>query len=81
MSAPSLRFDDPDRPGSSVEVPADAQATVAPGDRAGTAVVTTPDGRRLTVAGDYREVHVRIQAAAARAHEGGEVEQANTPVS
>ena len=81
MAAPAIRFDDPDRPGLSIDVPADAQAAVAPGDRPGTAVVTTPDGRQLTVAGDYRDVHVRIQAAAARAHEGGAVVQANTPVS
>jgi hypothetical protein len=81
MPAPQLRFDDPDRPGQTVEVPADAQNAVGPGDRPDTAVVTTPDGRRVSVAGDYREVHVRIQAAAARAHETGATEQANTPVS
>ena len=81
MPLPRLTFDDADRPGTTVTLDADAQAAVSPGDAAGTAVITTPDGRRVRVVGDYREVHVRIQAAAARAHESGATEQANTPVS
>ena len=60
---------------------ADPQAAVTPGTRPGTATVTLPDGRQFLVAGDYLDVHVKIQAAAARGHGSGSAPQANTPVS
>jgi urease beta subunit len=81
MAAPQLQFDDADNPGQRVTVTADTQAVVTPGEKPDTAVVTTPDGRQVRVVGDHREIHVRIQAAAARAHESGANEQSNTPVS
>ena len=78
---PEIPFDDPDKPGQSVRVEAHPQAAVTPGPRPDTAVITLPDGRQVTVAGDYREVHVRLQAAAARGHESGAAEHQNRPVS
>lgn len=68
-----VSFEDADRPGTRIEVEADPQAAVTPGDRPGTALVTTRDGRRVRVVGDHRDVHVKLQAAAATAHETGEV--------
>ncbi|MBA4062589.1 MAG: hypothetical protein C0501_02560 [Isosphaera sp.] len=79
MPAPQLQFDAPD--GRTVSVAVDAQTVVVPGDAPGTATVISPDGTRTRVAGDHQDVNLRLQAAAARAHEGGAVEQANTPVS
>ena len=79
MPAPQLQFDTPD--GGKVSVAVDAQAVAVPGDAPGTATVISPDGTRTRVAGDYQDVQLRIQAAAARAHEGGAMEQPNTPVS
>jgi hypothetical protein len=64
-----------------VSVPVDAQTVALPGDSPGIAVVVAPDGTRTRVAGDYREVHLQIQAAAARGHESGTIEDQNTPVS
>jgi hypothetical protein len=77
----AIPFDDPDRPGQMVSVEANPQAAVTPGPRPDTAVITQPDGKQVTVSGDYREVHVRLQAAAARGHESGETERQNRPVS
>lgn len=79
MPTPQISFDTPD--GGKVLVTADAQSAVVPGSDGNTATVIAPDGTRIQVAGDYRDVQVRLQAAAAQAHEGGAVEQANTPVS
>ena len=81
MPVPDLQFEDADNPGQFVAIAADPQTAVGPGDRPETATVTTPDGRRLRGVGDHREVHVRIQAAAARAHESGAAEMPNTPVN
>lgn len=79
MSAPQIQFDTPD--GRKVSVGVDAQTVVVAGDAPGTATVISPDGTRTVVSGDYQDVELRIQAAAARAHEGGAVEQPNTAVS
>lgn len=81
MATPEVAFEDADHPGRPVAVEADAQATVTPGDVPGTATIITPAGRRVRVVGDYRDVHVKIQAAAAAAHESGRIEQPNTGVS
>jgi hypothetical protein len=81
MAAKQLEFDDADNPGRKVRVEADPQATVTPGTNPGTATVITPDGLRIPVVGDYRDVHARIQAAAARGHESGDAPRANTGVS
>ena len=75
-----IRFDDAEHAGTQVTIEADPQAAVTPGPEPGTAVVITPDGRRVCVVGDYRDVQVKIQAAAARAHESGEAPRQNTPV-
>jgi hypothetical protein len=71
MTTRRVKFESADAPGRAVEIDADPQTAVTPGDRPGTATVTGPDGRQIRVLGDYRDVHVRIQAAAAVAHESG----------
>ena len=81
MPAAQVQFDDADRPGQTVAVDADPQAVVTPGDRPDTALITMPDGRQVRVVGDHHEVHVRLQAAAAQAHEAGVAPQANQPVA
>jgi hypothetical protein len=81
MSTPPLVFDDPNLPGGKVPIAPDSQSVVLPGDRPGTAVVLSPDGTRTQVAGEPADVHLRIQAASARAHEGGAIEVPNTPVN
>jgi hypothetical protein len=81
MAAPQLTFPDADRPEHLVTVVVDTQTAVTPGPRPDTATITSPDGEVIHVAGDYREVHARIQAAAARAHETGVAPQAKTPVN
>jgi len=81
MAAPHLQFEDAENPGRTVAVEADPQAAVTPGERPGTATVITPAGRQVRVVGDYRDVHVRIQAAAAAGHESGQAPRANTGVS
>ena len=81
MPAPEIRFEDADNPGRQVVIAADPQAAVTPGTRPSTATVTLPDGRQFHVAGDYLDVHVKIQAAAARGHESGAARQPNTPVN
>jgi hypothetical protein len=70
MTTRRVEFDSADGAGR-VAVEADPQTAVTPGDRPGTAVVTGPSGQQVTVVGDYRDVHVKIQAAAAAAHESG----------
>ena len=67
--------------GKKLTVTVDAQTAVSPGDAPETAVIYSPDGTRNHVLGDYRQVHSRIQAAAAQAHQSGATEQVNTPVS
>ena len=71
MATRRVEFEDADAPGRVVAVDADPQTAVTPGDQPGTATITGPDGRRVRVVGDYRDVHVKIQAAAAMAHESG----------
>lgn len=79
--AVEIQFEDAENPGARVTVEAHPQAAVTPGPREGTAIINTPDGRRFCVVGDYRDVEVRLQAAAARAHESGDATQPNTPMS
>ena len=81
MTPSSLCFDDPTKPGGFVSVSPDPQTVVRPGEMPDTATVIAPDGTQVLVKGDYLDVHLRIQAAAARTHEGGQVEVPNTPVS
>lgn len=71
MATRRVEFENADAPGQVVAIDADPQTAVTAGDRPGTAIVTGPDGRRVQVVGDYRDVHVKIQAAAAVAHESG----------
>lgn len=81
MTAPYLCFDDPNRPDRVVAVTPDPQSVVRAGDDPNTATVIAPDGTQVQVRGEPNEVHQQIQAAAAHAHQGGEVEIANTGVS
>jgi hypothetical protein len=76
-----IQFDDAEKPGTRVIVEAHPQIAVNPGPSPGTAIINTPDGTRVCVIGDYREVEVRLQAAAARGHESGDSTQMNTPMS
>ena len=81
MAAPQLRLEDAENPKCDVMIDADPQTAVVPGPKPGTATVITPDGRRVQVIGDHQDVHARVQAAAARAHESGEAPQKNSGVS
>jgi hypothetical protein len=77
----TIEFENAERPGERVAVVPHPQAAVSPGPTPGTAIINTPDGRRVSVVGDYRDVEVRIQAAAARAHESGDATRKNRPMS
>ena len=79
--AVEIQFDLAEKPGTRVAVEAHPQAAVTPGSTPGTAIINTPDGIRVCVVGDYREVEARLQAAAARAHESGDATRKNTPMS
>ena len=81
MPAPYLCFDDPYRSDRVVAVKPDPQSVVREGDRPHTSVVIAPDGTSVQVGGDPSDVQMQIQAAAARAHEAGDVEIPNTPMS
>ena len=81
MAAPQLEFDDADNPGRKVRVEAHPQTAMTPGTNPNTAVVISPDDRRVVVAGDHLDVHAKIQAAAARGHESGDAPRPNTGVS
>jgi hypothetical protein len=81
MAAPFLCFDDPNRPDGVVAVKPDPQSVVCPGDDPNTTTVISPDGTQVQVRGEPNEVQAQIQTAAALAHERGEVEIRNTPVS
>lgn len=76
-----ITFDDAENPGKTVSIEAHPQTAVTPGPAANTAMVNTPDGKRMLVVGDYRDVQIRLQAAAARAHESGEAPRKNTPMN
>jgi hypothetical protein len=65
MSVAPLQFDDAKAPGQVVTVEADTQAVVTPGVKPWTAIVLTKSRRQVGVPGDYRDVHLRIPAAAA----------------
>ena len=69
MATRRVEFKSADDPLARVSVHADPQTVVTEGDYPGTAVVTEPNGRQVRVVGDYRDVHIKIQAAAAVAHE------------
>jgi hypothetical protein len=81
MPPTQIRFKDANDPAREVVVEADPQAAVTPGSQPGTATITLPDGQQFHVAGDHLDIHVRIQAAAARGHQRGTAPQANTPVN
>jgi hypothetical protein len=77
----SIMYEDAEKPGKHLLVEVHPQAAVTPGPRPKTATVISPDGGRVIVVGDYRDVQVRLQAAAAQAHEEGDAPRKNTPVS
>jgi len=79
--AVEIQFENAEKPGARISVEAHPQAAVTPGPTPDTAIINTPDGRRVCVVGDYRDVEVRLQAAAARAHESGDATRKNTPMS
>jgi hypothetical protein len=79
--AAEVVFESAEKAGSSVSVPAHPQAAVSPGPKPNTAIINSPDGQRVCVVGDYRDVEVRLQAAAAQAHEDGSAPRKNTPMS
>jgi hypothetical protein len=81
MSAPMLCFDDPNRPDRVVAVDPDPQTVVRAGAQPHTATVISPDGTMTDVRGEVADVHLQIQAAAARSHEGGDTEVVNTPMN
>jgi hypothetical protein len=81
MPAPQIRFKDANDPARELVVEADPQAAVTPGAEPGTATITLPDGQQFHVAGDHLDIHVKIQAAAARGHESGSAPRPNTSVS
>lgn len=76
-----IQFEDAERPGVVIVVDADPQTAVQAGERADTAIISLPDGTRRVVVGDYREVKIKLQAAAAEGHEGGTTPQPNTSMS
>lgn len=80
MAAPELRLVDAENPKREVTIEANPQTAVVPGPKPGTATVISPDGRRVQVVGDHQDVHARVQAAAARAHESGDAPRKNTGV-
>ena len=79
--ATQVQFEDAERPGVIIVVDADPQTVISPGETADTAVVSSPDGSRNVVVGDYREVKIKLQAAAAQGHEAGTDPQPNTAMS
>jgi hypothetical protein len=79
--AVEIQFENADKPGTRVNVEADPQTAVTPGPTPATAIINTPEGLRVCVVGDYRDVEARLQAAAARAHESGDAIRKNTPMS
>ena len=79
--AVELQFENAEKAGTQVTVLAHPQSAVSPGPAPNTAIINSPDGQRVCVVGDYRDVEVRLQAAAARAHEDGSSPRKNTPVS
>lgn len=79
--ATRIPFQDAEHAGVTVSVDAHPQTSVQPGEQPDTAIVTSPDGNRYVVVGDYRDVQLKIQAAAAQGHESGDTPRANTPMS
>lgn len=75
-----IQFEDAERPGTVILIDADPQTAVGPGPGENCAVISSPDGTRHLVTGDYREVKIKLQAAAAQAHESGIDPQPNTGV-
>lgn len=80
MSA-QIQFEDAERPGVVIVVDADPQTAVQAGERADTTILSLPDGTRKVVIGDYREVKIKLQAAAAEGHGAGTAPQPNTAMS
>ena len=76
-----IQFEDAERPGVVIVIDADPQTAVQAGERADTAIVSLPDGSRRLVVGDYREVKIKLQAAAAEGHQAGTTPQPNTSMS
>lgn len=76
-----IQFEDAEQTGVVIVVGADPQTAVTAGERPNTAVLSLPDGTRRIVVGDYREVKIKLQAAAAQGHESGAATQPNTAMS
>ena len=76
-----VQFEDAERPGVIIVVEADPQTAVAPGPGDCNSIVSCPNGSRHIVVGDYREVKIKLQAAAAENHESGTNPKPNTGVS
>jgi hypothetical protein len=77
----TIQFECAERAGRMLAVDAHPQTTVMPGDSPNTAVVNTPDGQRMVVKGDSKDIQVQIQAAAAQGHESGDAPRKNTSMS
>ena len=79
--AEEILFESAEKEGSIVAVAAHPQTVVSPGPTPNTATIISPEGRTVCVVGDYRDVEVKLQAAAARIHEDGTEPRQNWPVS
>ena len=76
-----LTFQDAENSGKTVSIDAHPQMSIQAGEKPDTAIINAPDGRRFVVLGDYRDVQLKIQAAAAQGHESGEAPRKNTSMS
>lgn len=78
--ATQVVFESVEKAGFPVSVTAHPQIVVSPGPTPNTATIMSPDGARVCVVGDYRDVEVKLQAAVARDHEDGTAPRKNHPV-
>ena len=77
----SIKLERAEGQGNFVSVEAHPQTVVMPGEQANTAVLNLPDGKRLVVKGNAKEIQIQIQAAAAQGHESGDTPRKNTSMS
>jgi len=76
-----IQFEDAERRGVVIVIDADPQMAVVPGPGDCNAIISCPDGSRHIVVGDYRDVKIKLQAAAAQGHAAGTTPQPNTGMS
>jgi hypothetical protein len=81
IMATRITFEDAENRGATVSVDAHPQTSIQPGEKPDTSIINSPDGKRYLVVGDYRDVQLKIQAAAAQGHESGDTPRTNTPMS